>query len=101
MQSELLDAMVYDGRNEEAVMIGDLLADGLAVYAPSVLAVTPEWSRVFANSFSREHRTLQQSFSCVAYRFLSRLMQPKELEAMDAYMQTNNQNNWRYRLPLI
>lgn len=100
-QSELLDEIAYDGRNEEAVMVGNLLTEGLAVYAPSVLAMTPAWSRIFANTFSREHRTLQQLFSCVAYRFLSRRMQPQELEAMDAYMKDNGQDNWRYRIPLI
>lgn len=100
-QSELLDAQAFDGRNEGAVKVGDLLADALPIYAPSVLAITPAWTRVWSNAFSREHRTLQQSFSCVVYRFLSRLMLPQELKAMDAYMMDAGYEDWRYRLSLI
>lgn len=93
----------YDGRNEFSVRIGAVLYNFLPIVAPRFKYELSPIGMQFSAKFSREHRTLQQSFSSIVFSFLSKQLTTKEAESVDNYMSGYGYPDgcWRRRLPFI
>ena len=93
----------YDGRNEFSVWIGAVLYNCLPIVAPRFKYELSPVGMEFSVKFSREHRTLQQSFSSIVFRFLSKQLTDEEEKTIDDYMGSYGYPDgcWRKRLPFI
>lgn len=76
---EMYNNRLYDGRNEYACKLGNAIYNAMAEY----MSYTEDISvNDFVTTMSRNHRTLQQSFSSIVFLFLSKIYE-KELGTIE------------------
>lgn len=101
--NEMAQSEKYDDRNEMSVTIGAAfyrVASQLE-YLPCRLTA---WSKDFVEGMSREHRTIQQTFSGIVFLYLAKELEERgTLPKVDEFMSLEGfpYGLWREGLPLI
>ena len=94
---------LYDGRNEIAVKTGAALYK-TSVQLDFVSCKPTDLNNDFVLAMSREHRTIQQSFSGIVFQYLAKSLEEKGMLAkVDGFMSLEGfpYGVWREGLPLI
>lgn len=94
----IYDEQSYDDRNEYACRVGAAIV-ALPAFAPYKNSEVSEVAKQFAKRFRHEHRTLQQTFSGVVFRFLQATLPQGTLHDDDT-SGVFGCSDW-YRTPLI
>ena len=76
---EMYTNRLYDGRNEYACKLGNAIYNAMTEYMGHAEDISVN---DFITAMSRNHRTLQQSFSSIVFLFLSKIYE-KELGTID------------------
>lgn len=100
---EMAQDRMYDARNEMAIKIGAALYKTL-VQLDFISCKPADRSKDFVAGMSREHRTIQQSFSGIVFLYLAKVLDGKGMLAeADELMSLEGfpYGVWREELPLI